>query len=125
MIIAGLGDYYFFASPPPVSAQPVELAYDDGVSERWWSKDERGVGDYDAVRFSPPVEFSHIVTVKYFISSPGTFNVLILDSDRSLIFEKPATPKIAGWFSVDVSNESIMVRGEFYAAMMWTVAKSP
>lgn len=109
-----------------VSQQPVELAYDDGDAEQAWFKYASGLGGYDAVRFSPPYESSQILTVKYYIwSSPASFNVLILDANRRSIYDKPAMPTTKGWFEIDLSEEKILLDGDFYAAMKWTVPESP
>lgn len=114
------------ADPAVVFAHPIELAYDDGRPEIGWSKTEAGVGGYYAVRFSPPFNASRIVAAKYYIyDQPAAFNVLILDSERNPAYEKPATPKKTGWFTVDLSKEGVFVRGEFYGAMKWTAAEAP
>jgi hypothetical protein len=123
VISLSLSNYHFSVGPARVFAQPIELAYDDGSAEEWWTFQP---GFFDAVRFSPPFELSRIIAVKYYIaSSPTTFNVLILDSDRNSVYEKPAVPTSMGWFTVDLSNENIIVKGEFYAAMKWTIAEAP
>jgi hypothetical protein len=104
----------------------VELAYDDGGYERGWFKGAQGVGGYDAVRFSHSFEISVIHTVRYYIKArPMTFGVLILDSDRNSVYEKEFTPKTAGWVTVDLTQEHILMKGDFYAAMKWTVAEAP
>ena len=109
-----------------VSQQPVELAYDDGDAEAGWFKYAVGLGGYDAVRFTQPYESSQILTVKYYIySSPASFNVLILDANRRSIYDKPATSTTEGWFEVDLSKKNIVLDGDFYAAMKWTVPKRP
>ena len=124
VILSSLSGWHFFAIPALVFAQPVELAYDDGNAENGWVMPS--AGDYDVVRFSPTLELSRIIAVKYYIeASPTTFNVLILDSDRNLLHEKPAIPTSTGWFTVDLSKENIIVKGEFYVAMKWTVALAP
>lgn len=123
-ILLSLSESCFLVTPG--FAQPIELAYDDGDAECSWAKMEVGMGGYYAVRFSPPLNASHIVAAKYYIEKkPGTFNVLILDSDRNPVHEKPVVPKKTGWFTVDLSKENIFVKGEFYAAMKWTVAEAP
>lgn len=109
-----------------VSQQPVELAYDDGDAENGWWKTSAGLGGYDAVRFSPPFQSCQILTVKYYIgSSPASFNVLILDANRRSVYDKPATPTTEGWFEIDLSKENIVLDGEFYAAMKWTIPEKP
>lgn len=106
--------------------EATELVYDDGRWEFCWYKKEAGLGGYMAVQFSPPYHASRIISVKYYIArSPAKFDVLILDSDRNLVLEKPASTKKTGWFTVDLSEEKIGVKGEFYVAMRWTVPESP
>ena len=123
VIAAGL---ISIASTPAMGQQPTELAYDDGHAETSWYKTATGVGGFDAVRFTSPFDFTQIVAVKYYIrDKPGTFNVLILDSGRSSVFEKAVTPTATGWFRVDLSSDNVLVKGEFYGAMKWTVAEAP
>jgi hypothetical protein len=125
IISLSLSNLHFSASPVRVFAQPIELAYDDGKAEKWWSKSAGGLGEFYAVLFSPQFE-SHIVGVKYYIySNPSSFNVLVLDSDRNAVFEKVAIATSPGWFTMDLSKESIVVKGEFYAAMKWTISDKP
>jgi hypothetical protein len=79
-----------------------------------------------AVRFSPPFEQSNIISVRYWIQQdPAKFNVLIMDSNRKPIYEKSATPTDTGWFAVNLSEEKILMQGDFYAAMQWTESKAP
>jgi len=106
--------------------QTVELAYDSGNSNNSWTAGTSQIGAYGAVRFTAPFPVSSILSVKYFIDSrPATFNVLILDSNRNTVYMKPATPTKAGWFGLDLSGEGIVVTGDFYLAMKWTVASGP
>lgn len=106
--------------------QAVELAYDSGVSNTSWYKTAKGLGGYMAVRFSPTFDSCQIVSVRYYIEDkPATFNVLVLDSDRKIVYEEPVIPKAKGWFEVDLSGAHITMNGEFYVAMKWTVAESP
>jgi N-acyl-D-amino-acid deacylase len=116
-----------FATPTTTtSGKPVELAYDDGDAETGWFKKSAGLGGYDAVRFSPPFQSCQILTVKYYIrSSPASFSVLILDANRRSVYDKPATPTTEGWFEIDLSKENIVVDGDFYAAMKWTIPEKP
>jgi uncharacterized repeat protein (TIGR01451 family) len=104
--------------------QTVELAYDSGnCSNYWFVTKASGVGTSAAVRFTSPYRVPSILSVKYHIEAGhalGTFNVLILDSDRKPVYEKPANPTTAGWFIVDLSGEGIVVTGDFYVAMKWT-----
>jgi hypothetical protein len=107
--------------------QTAELAYDSGsCSNSWWFK-ASGVGGYMAVRFTSPYPVSNILAVKYNLGEAklATFNILILDSDRNSVYEKPATPTKAGWFGIDLTGEGIVVTGELYVAMKWTVPLAP
>ena len=108
--------------------QTAELAYDSGSSSTSWRFKASGVGGYMAVRFTSPYPVSSVLAVKYYIDGKYelvTFNVLILDSDRKPVYEKPATPTKAGWFGIDLTGEGIVVTGEFYVAMKWTVPEAP
>jgi hypothetical protein len=108
--------------------QTAELAYDSGSSSTSWRFKASGVGGYMAVRFTSPYPVSSVLAVKYYIDGKyelATFNVLILDSDRKPVYEKPATPTKAGWFGIDLTGEGIVVTGEFYVAMKWTVPEAP
>ena len=108
--------------------QTAELAYDGGTCSHTWWVTANGVGTYMAVRFTSPYPVSSVLAVKYYIDPDNelaTFNVLILDSDRKPVYEKPATPTEGGWFGVDLSGEGIDVAGEFYVAMKWTVPLAP
>jgi len=106
--------------------QTVELAYDSGNSKYSWTGGADQIGAYGAVRFTAPFPVSGILTIKYFIySDPATFNILILDSNRKALYEKPAMPTEAGWFSVDLTGQNIVVTGDFYVAMKWTVGSGP
>ena len=99
--------------------ETTELAYDDGTVDEGW---RARVGADMAVRFSPPFEQTSILALKYYIHSrPTSFSAVIFDSDRKVILEKPATATSAEWLTVDVSNEKVVVKGEFYAAMKTTV----
>jgi len=114
-------------------AQPIELAYDDGESEGWeGALALYGSGAY-AVRFTPPLGISKITAIRYYIylesdqcgvsSERAAFNVLIMNADREPIYDNKAPkPTNEGWFKVDLSNENIIVSGEFYAAMEATAA---
>ncbi len=107
--------------------QTAELAYDSGsCSNSWWFK-ASGVGGYMAVRFTSPYPVSNILAVKYNIGDAklAAFNILILNSNRNPVYEKPATPTKGGWFGIDLSGEGIAVAGEFYVAMKWTVPEAP
>jgi len=107
----------------PHSQQTVELGYDDGTMDRSWYWSG---GAYAAVRFSPSLESSRILSVRYFIvGHPAKFSVLILDSDRKSVYETSAVPTSTGWFAVDLSANNIVVNGEFYAAMKWTTKDAP
>lgn len=79
-----------------------------------------------AVRFSLPFDTGRVVAVKYYIDKdPAPFNVLILDSNKASLYEKPANPQSTAWFTYDSSNDNVLVQKEFYAAMKWTVGGSP
>ena len=50
----------------------------------------------------------------------------MLDANRRSVYDKPATPtKDREWFEVDLSKENIVVDGDFYAAMKWTIPEKP
>jgi hypothetical protein len=107
----------------PDSGQTVELAYDDGTKEESWTWSG---GAYAAVRFSPSLESSRILSVRLFIAGhPAKFSVLILDSDRKSVYETSAVPTSTGWFAVDLSASNVVVNGEFYAALKWTTKDAP
>ena len=106
--------------------QAVELAYDDGVSDTGWYKTAAGVGGYMAVLFSPASDSCRIVSVRYYVEDkPAGFNVLVLDSNREILYDEPVLPKAKGWFDVDLSSAHLTVNGEFYVAMKWTAAEKP
>jgi uncharacterized repeat protein (TIGR01451 family) len=106
--------------------QPVEIAYDDGKNEDAYHLSEAGLGDYMAVRFSSPYASSVVVTVLYYIAEkPDAFTALVLDSNRKVIFEKSVKPTATGWFAVDLSGKNILVGGDFYVAMKWSVDGRP
>lgn len=101
----------------------VALAYDDGTPDRGWSG---AVGAYAAVRFSPPLQSSRILVVKYFILQDLTeFSVLILDSSREPVYQRSVLPTEAGWCTLDLAGENIVVTGEFYVAMKWLTERVP
>jgi hypothetical protein len=124
--ISGLHQVPLGIAETSPSQQPIELAYDDGNAETGWVKKPSGIGGYDAVRFSSTLESFQVLTARYYIrSSPANFNVLILDANRRLVYDKPVTPTTEGWFEIDLSKESIVLDGDFYVAMKWTIAEKP
>jgi len=107
--------------------QTAELAYDSGSCSNSWKFKASGMGGYMAVRFTSSYPVSNILAVKYNIGEAklATFSVLILNSNRNPVYEKPATPTKGGWFDIDLAGEGIAVAGEFYVAMKWTVPEAP
>lgn len=103
-----------------------EIYYDDGTVERAWFKLDTRLDGMYAVRFTPLIIPSQIIKARYYIyDKPRLFKAHILDSNRLSIFEKSVTPSSTGWFDVDLSMENIIVKGDFYIAIEYIVAKEP
>ncbi len=110
----------------PSSFATSEFSYDDGTTER---NLYRFTGDYSAVKFSLPTKISQtkILSIRYFIMDyPYSFRAYIFGDDGNTeLFSLMVTPKVRGWFEVDLSQHNILVERDFYVAIQWLTAYVP
>lgn len=121
-----LGDEQEAHQPPPPSAETIEIAYDDEISDRGrgWA-----VADYgNAVRFSPPAGRVVLVGARLFITGfsggQAPIRIHVWDTVRAeLIPPVEVTPTDSGWLEVDLSAFAIRIDGEdFYIGYTQTSA---
>jgi len=110
-----------------VYAEEIEIKYDDGSAENWWTLTQSGLGGFFAVRFTPPYSPCLLTKARcYTYARPATFLVRILDSNKNdLMPALSVTPSSTGWYDVDLTQHKITVEGDFYIALEQTVADKP
>lgn len=113
---------------PPHFNPATELAYDDGSAETAMWMTPEGVVDQGrlAVRFTPDFTPAWLTIARFYISDTGFTSaplmVHVLDSGFSDIIAPLEYSGVQiGWNDVDLSSYGIVVTGDFYIALEWTV----
>ena len=103
-------------------AREVELYYDDGGAELGFAA---SAGVIAAVRFSAhSLESVQVLKLRYYVwGEMKSIRVHVLDLNQRSIYSRVVTPT-SGWYSVDISGDSVLVDGDFYVGWQW-ISESP
>lgn len=101
-----------------------EIRYDDGGFEAyfWWINPSYGY--MIAVKFTPPEKPSKLLKALFYINNPSQFKVRVFDENRWSLLDASANPTRNGWYTVDLSDFNIIVKGDFYIALEYISGSS-